>query len=417
MGTRGEVFLARQPILDRRTRIVGHEILYRDAAEAGAAEILDSSQASARVMLNAFGSLDVKSVLGSKTGFFNVDAELLASDMVESLPRHRVVLEILETVKPDPELARRCRQLRRRGFSLALDDYVHGDPRHELLDLVQYVKIDLPAIPPRELARLVARLRAKDVKLLAEKVETQAEFERCRELGFDLFQGYYFARPATLSGRSIDPARAAVMELLRKLARHAGIPDLAADFKRNADLGLTLLRIVNSVEFARRQRIQHVEQALILLGERRLHRWLSLLLFAGEDGTGLASPLLQTAAKRGRLLELLARETGGALSGPDGESRAFLTGMLSLAHVLLGVQRSAVVDSLSLEEDIAAALLEGEGDLGALLDLAERVERAEFEAAEGHLEHFGLSAAQLASAELAAFRWASGLESANEESD
>lgn len=408
MGARGKVFLARQPILDARTRIVGHEVLYRHAAEAAAAVIGDASQASARVMLDAFNSFDVDSILGTGLGFFNVNAEVLDSDMVESLPPRRVVLEILESVVVTPALADRCRQLRRRGFTLALDDYVHDDPRHSLLDLVGYVKIDLPAVPPRELTRLVSRLKSRPVRLLAEKVETREEFARCRKLGFELFQGYYFARPTTMAGRSIDPARSTVMELLRMLSRGAGLAELSAEFKRNADLGLTLLRIVNSVEFARRQRIKNVEQALVLLGERRLRRWLALLLFAGDRMLRMSAPLLQTAVMRGRLLEVLAGHCR-ALAGPDGESRAFLAGMLSLADVLLCVSLRELVDSLCLDSEIRGALLHREGQLGELLALAEAVERADFPDLELRLEGLGLLPDALASAELSAFRWASGL--------
>ncbi len=410
MGTGAQILLARQPILDRRSRIVAHEILFRSADSPDAACIDDVARASARVMASAFGSFDPDALLGSGLGFFNVDAELLESDVVESLPASRVVLEILEHVEPTSSLQSRCRQLRRRGFRLALDDWVPGDARAPLLDLVHFVKVDLPAASPRELARTLARLRATSLRLLAEKVETADEFERCLELGFELFQGYHFARPVTLRGRALDPARATVMELLRMLARQASLGELSDAFKRHTSLGLTLLRIVNSIEFARRQKIQHIEQALVLLGERRLRRWLSLLLFAGDQPSGVSSPLLQTAALRGRLLELIARRMGPPLASTDGQSRAFLTGMLSLADVVLGIPCAEVVGQLSLEEDIAGALVEGKGRLAQMLELAIALEGADFERAERLLPALGLSTHELRNAELEAMRWAAGLD-------
>ncbi len=411
MSTPQEVFLARQPILDRQSRVAGYEVLYRDSADARSAHIEDESRVAERVMRNVFRSVGAGAVLGSHRGFFNVSAEVLESPMIEHLPRDRVVLEILESVPPTPDIAARCRQLKERGFVLALDDYVAGDAREPLVDLVEYVKLDLPALREHELPALVERLARRPLRLVAEKVETRPEFERCRRLGFHLFQGYYFARPANLSGTSLDPVRAALIELLRMLARGASAEELAAPFRLHGSLGVALLRIANAEAPASSQRIGSIPQALATLDEARLRRWLAILLFAEDDLASVSTPLLETAALRGRLLELLVRGLGSRCD-PAQEGCAFLTGMLSLADVLVGLPRSELIPSLRLAPEITAAIVDGEGVLGEILALAEALERADFGAVAERLASLGICPGGLAAAEIEACGWVAGVERA-----
>lgn len=199
MSTHTDVFLARQPILDRQRRVVAYELLFRDD-ESGEARIRDDARATAQVIARTFKQLGLHSVIGGSTGFVNVDAEMLMSRRVEQLPRERVVLELLETVRIDCAIVERCAELKHLGYRLALDDICAVEPRHEpLLEIVDVVKIDVLQLDPSALERLVRRLRLHPAKLLAEKVDTLERARHCVALGFDLFQGYFFARPALLS--------------------------------------------------------------------------------------------------------------------------------------------------------------------------------------------------------------------------
>lgn len=200
MSTRTDIYLARQPILDRWRRVVAYELLFRDDYP-GEARIQDDALATARVIAQAFGRLGLPSVVGGAAAFVNVDAEMLHGRRIEQLPREQVVLELLETIRIDRSIVERCAELKQLGYRLALDDVYAIDPAHEpLLDLVDVVKIDILQLAPSALAGLVARLRLHPVKLLAEKVDTPQRARDCLALGFDLFQGYFFGRPAVLAG-------------------------------------------------------------------------------------------------------------------------------------------------------------------------------------------------------------------------
>jgi EAL and modified HD-GYP domain-containing signal transduction protein len=193
-----EIVLGRQPILDRQKRLFAYELLYR-REPGGEADVTDDAQATAQVVKRTFHELGVARVLGACRGFVNVDAEALMSRQIERLPTNRVVLELLETVVIDERLVHRCRDLTRRGFRFALDDFCRYEERFEpLLALVHIVKIDILQLDRQGLAGLVRRLRSYPARLLAEKVDTLERARHCLALGFDLFQGFFFGRPALL---------------------------------------------------------------------------------------------------------------------------------------------------------------------------------------------------------------------------
>lgn len=409
-------FVARQPILDRRQRVVGYELLYRASADAERAEIEDPALASLQTLIAVFVNVGTDTLLGRHAGFLNVPAHLLLSEVVEALPKDRVVLELGEVEELDPVLRARARQLRQRGFRIALDDYLPGDEREPLLPDVDYVKVDLPSIHPSSLPLLLRDLRRACVRCVAEKVETRETFDRARALGFDLFQGYYFARPATLSGVSVDATRTAIFELFRLLREEDDIGRIEEAFKRHAALGLNLLRLVNCVALARVEKIATIRQALVLLGNRQLERWLLMLLFAGGDPHGASRLLLQAASTRGRLLELVAQrlEDPGEGAGSGVPDRAFVTGLLSLVDVLLESPLEEVLDRLRIDDEIRHAVVEHAGPLGALLELAIRLERADFDAVAAALPSLGLRVEELLHLQCESFRWATAVERAGE---
>lgn len=399
------IFVGRQPVLDRARRIAGYEILFRARADSTCAEFSDQSEAAARVIVNTFMSLGTSAVIGEGDGFVNVSAPILRSDLIEALPAERVVIEVLETVPCSDSTAERCRRLRELGFRLALDDYVPGDPREPLLPFADIAKVDVARVRPADLAGVVRGLRRRGVTLLAEKVETPEQFRRCFELGFELFQGYFFARPEVLGGASLDPARSVLIELLKKLHGDVETAEIADSFKRHVDLGVKLLQLVNSAAMARPARIDSVEHAVNYVGRRQLTRWMMILLFAGVEAGGFQSPLLQTAAYRGRLMELLSPEVCAGDTAAQGRDAAFLAGMLSLADAILQRPVEEIVRELCLGDQVAGALLERAGTLGTLLSLVERLEAADFEGVERCLDLLAIPFDPFATAEQRAYEW------------
>jgi EAL and modified HD-GYP domain-containing signal transduction protein len=361
------------------------------------------------VIVNAFMTMGLDRVLGESLGFFNVVGPMLLSDLIEALPRDRVVIEVLENVVVDEKLRNRCAELQEQGFALALDDWVQRDPREEFLSLARYVKVDLVEIPRNRWRSVVRALRKHDVILLAEKVETREDFEECLRLGFDLFQGYFFAVPQVLESGSIDPARLVVLELIQKLIAEEENAIIGETLKRNASLGVNLLRLVNSASMALVSKIARVEDAVTYLGRKNLRRWLLMLLYIGDSDEAMQNPLLHQATYRGRLMELITGELIEGEATTTQPESAFLVGMLSLIDVLLARPLEEIIPELHLSGEIHAALLEGEGIFGRLLDLVKTIERADFDAVDRALDALGLDVPTLQGCENRAYAWVHGL--------
>ncbi len=399
-----DFFLARQPILGRDQRLVAFELLFRAAGEDDDAKLTDNAAATAAVISHA-SQLGMEQVVGEQLAFVNVDEVVLMSDFVRFLPPHKVILEILETVKPTRQLLARVAELKELGFKFAVDDVVEHSPELDrLVGLVDVIKVDVKLTPRAELRPLVASLKSTGKKLLAEKVETLDEFRLCMDLGFEYFQGYYFARPVILSGKKITPSEMAILRLLELVSSDADAQVIETAVKRDALISLNLLRLVNS-RAAPGPQIESLSQALSQLGRRQLQRWLQILLYTtAGGGVELASPLLQLATTRGKLLELmtLAKRPDDAARA----DRAFTVGIMSLADALFSIPMAEILDNVEIADDVRAALLDREGEFGTMLRVTELLEAAEggcqlYNA----LRKLGLSVAQIRELELKAFDW------------
>lgn len=400
-------FLGRQPILDRRQNTVAYELLFRAGFTAEAA-VADDVAATSSVIAHAFGALGIDAVLGQCRGFINFDAGLLMSDVVELLPAERTVVELLETIDIDSAVIDRCRSLRRQGFQLALDDVTQLDAgREQVLPLIDVVKVDIPATPTDEVAALVNRLRRPGVQLLAEKVDTRAQADWCLDLGFDLFQGYFFARPVLLQGRRADPDKTLLLQLLQLVLNDADNAEIVSLLKHSPELIYKLLRLVNSVSMGLRSPVQSLAHALVVLGRRQLQRWVQVLLFAHHGAGDFPSPLLTMAATRGRLMELLSEQAGFDGVGRD---RAFMTGLLSLLDTLLGEVLADVIAPLGLPDEVVSALLHRQGRLGDLLRLVEALEAGDDGEATALLAaNRTCAVAELPALQVAAMAWANDI--------
>jgi c-di-GMP-related signal transduction protein len=372
--TEGEVFLGRQPILDRAGNLAAYELLFRSGGPRGAG-MPEATTATATVISRVFADFDVDRVLGKHRGFINFDTELLMSDVMDFLPRERVVVELLETIVMTPAVLERVGELRRLGFTLALDDYAGAEDIYaELLPNVDIIKVDISLVGEQALPELTARLKTYGKRLLAEKVETRNVVDRCLGLGYELFQGYYFAKPVVLSGRRVSPSEQAILRLTGLIATDAESEAIERAFRENPELSINLMRIVNSAAVGVRQRITSLRHALMVIGRGQLNRWLQILMFAlgGSPGQIFPNPLTVLAATRGKFLELGLRANGS--NSADAGDRGFMTGVLSLAGALLGRPLPEILGPLPLAEEIKSAILERSGVLGHLLNLVEALE-------------------------------------------
>lgn len=403
-----QFFLARQPILDRNESLCAFELLFRSGNNAAGANVADDTHATAQVMLNVFGGMGIAEVLGAHKGFINLDAKFLYSDTVELLPRQQVVLELLETVVIDDAVIARCHELKAMGFSLALDDVLElGDEIKPLLGVVDIVKLDLMQIDHARLPALVKSLKQYPVKLLAEKVEDREQARRCMEMGFDMFQGYYFARPEMLSGKRPDPSKMTLLRILTLMLSDAENEKIVDAFKEHPTLVYNLLRMVNSAGNNLTTRISSLSHGLMVLGRRALQRWVQLLLYASKGGDAV-NPLMQLAATRAKLMELIAQQMRPR--DCDYVDRAFMVGMLSLLDVLMEEPLPEIVARMSLQEEIESALLQRSGDIGDLLSLCGELESCDTVAVQERLRaRPGLTADALNMAQLEAMGWANNI--------
>lgn len=397
-------YIGRQPILDAKQRIIAYELLFRHSASARDAVIEDDLRSCARVLVNTMSDMGTQWLLSDKLAFINVSEDLLHSEFLELLPPQRVVLELLETVKPTEDVVARLKELRQLGFHIALDDFVPSAETVPLLQCAHYIKLDVQAHGMDVTAQLFARLKALPLKIVAEKVETHEEFEACRKLGFHFFQGYYFAHPETLTAKIINPSYASVLDLLNSVSRDADVKDIENGFKRDPALSFKLLRYINSVGFGLSCEIQSIRHALTILGSKQLYRWLTLLLVtAGENAT--APALMKTAITRGRLTELL----GEGFFDRNDRDNLFIVGVFSLLDAMLGMPMEQVLEKILLPEAVNDALLRREGIYGPFLQLAEACEGADSARIEELAAALQYDPAKVNDCHIAALAWVENL--------
>ena len=375
-----EVFIGRQPILDRNRQTFAYDLLFRSNGVGGEnfANFVDGTQASATVAANAFTEFSVADALGPYQGFIKVDHEFLFSDLIDALPPQSVILELLETVEPTPDVLQRCAKLQSAGYILA----VKGNPKtlsqyHALLALAEIIKVDISRITPEVLSALINQLNPLGKELLAEKVETSEQMQRCHDLGFDFFQGYHFAHPTVISGKRLYSPQLALLRLLTLLIQDADTAEIEKQLKQEPVLTVNLLRLTNSASSGLSTRITSLRHAISVLGRQQLMRWLQLLLYTGgASNASTNNPLLQLAATRGRMMELLAEGLHTEnRKDRDFVDQAFMTGILSLMPVLLGISITEVLAQLPLADRVQLALTEHSGALGRLLALVETTEQ------------------------------------------
>jgi EAL and modified HD-GYP domain-containing signal transduction protein len=381
-----KAYIGRQPILDRHKRTFGYELLFRGGFTAGA-NFIDNRQATASVMANALNNMGIANLIGEKKGFINVDAEILGSGIIDLLPKSTTILELLETVEINDAVLDLCNKLRKAGYQLALDDFVYDESYEKVFDTVHYIKIDLLLNDKKTLSETVKKLKQHNVKLLAEKVETREDFEFCLSLGFDLFQGYFFAKPSVITGRSVSPAQIVLLNLSKLLSKEEEFYIIEQLFRKNPELHIKLLQFMNSAAFYMPHKITSIQQSIALLGYRNLQKWVTLLLYAGENNDIRSTPIFERAAVRGRMMELLTQEATHDRAKAD---MAFIAGVLSLIDVLFQTSLESILKELNVSQEINDALLNRDGIMGTLISVIEDLEQERYESIASSLEDLNM---------------------------
>ncbi len=392
-------FIARQPIFDRQETLMGYELLFRTSLNNYFCPPAGGSVAE-HIMDNylLFG---IETLTGGRRAFLNFTREALVRDYAMLLPSGQVVVEILEDIQPDDEVLAACRRLRKKGYLIALDDFLTGPDRNPLTSFASIIKVDFRATPLEECAALVKRYASSGIKLLAEKVETREEINAGLQMGYEYFQGYFYCRPQIMATRDIPNCKINYLRMLQAINR----PEL--DFReidqilhQEPSLLYRLLRYLNSANFGLRGRVNSIRHALSLLGEANLRKWASVMAIL-DLGSDKPSELIFTSLVRARICELLAPRIRIAGRQTD----VFLLGLLSLLDVMMERDIRSVLAEIPLADEIKDALLGKCCRLRCLLDSCIAQERGDWQRLHHCLDRVGVDPEEYQGLYMEAIQW------------
>ncbi|NOT31120.1 MAG: HDOD domain-containing protein [Planctomycetes bacterium] len=389
-----DIFVGRQPIYGRRLELYAYELLYR-GADVDYADFSEGDRATSQVLLNTFTEFGLERIVGGHLAFINLTRGFIVGEYPLPVPRTQVVLEVLEDVPPDEQVIEGLKSLRQRGFKIALDDFDCETERLPLLALADIVKLDILGLEEQKVRERFELLKPLGLKLLAEKIETREQFELCRDMGFDYFQGYFLAKPNVVSGQSI-PANN--LNLLRLMAEFQS-PDhdlerVAEIVSQDVALSYKLLRHINAAIYGMPRRIDSVKETVTYLGLSTVKNLACLFILSGVNEQ--PRELLVTAMMRAKMCELLGRASKAA-NPPS----YFTMGLFSTLDALLNVPMDRIVKKLPLSEELQLGLLEGRGPMAEALRCTLAYERGDWDA----VDCFGLSRSTIKNAFLEAVIW------------
>jgi len=360
------VYLGRQPIFNRELEPVAYELLYRSGVTGGSAR--NDAQASASVLINAFVEMGVARVIGRSKAFIHMTPELLDDKLLSLFDPAQLVLQLMPDLAYDDDALERVDQLRAAGYGISVDDLLVHEGTLPLIERAHFIKVDVSAVPREELGDHVAALRGHAAALVAEKVETHEQFALCRVLGFDLYQGYFFARPKLVSGHTMAEDRLSVLHLLSALHKpEVELREVLEIIQRSVSLSYRLLRYVNSAAYNLPRKIESIAQAAVVLGQRRLRDMATLLALTGADDRLQART--HVVLTRARVCAQLAPAGAGKAEA------AFTVGLFSGLDVLMDQPLEKLLAELPLADETVRAILQREGPLGEVLAAALALER------------------------------------------
>ena len=395
-------YAARQPILDKEKKLFAYELLFRDSIDNIFPDI-DADEATTKMIEASNFNLGISEFTGNKPAFINFTLETLIQGYPETLTTDEVVVEILETVKPGKKLLAICKDLHEKGYTIALDDYIHQSVWQHFYPFISIIKIDWQDTSIETIKEIkVAIQDFPHIKLLAEKVETYEEYNQALELDFELFQGFFFAKPEMVKTKSLSPSQMAMAELLYETSKKdLDLASITSVFERDVTLSYKLLRYANSAIFKRRNEISTIKQALVTLGSEELKRFLGLM-FASNINPDKPSELINAAMVRAKFCELMASE----VKPPIDNSIAFLTGLLSLIDAIVDEELASILSKLPLAQEIKDTLLTRKGVMASLIMLLEFIERAEWSKTTTVMETLGLEKSDVIKSYNEAIAWA-----------
>lgn len=395
-------YAARQPILDINKKLYAYELLFRDSIDNVFPDV-DGDEATSKMVEASKFNMGISEFTSNKPAFINFTLETLSKGYPEMLTTDELVVEILETIKPGKRLLALCKDLHKKGYTLALDDYEHQTVWVHFYPYIKIIKIDWQISSIEKIKEVIAAIADyPHIKLLAEKVETYEEYNQAVELGCVLFQGFFFAKPEMIKTKTLSPSQIAMAELLYETSKpDLDLASITSVFERDVTLSYKLLRYANSPVFKRGGEISTIKQALVTLGSAELKRFMGLM-FTINVNPDKPSELLNAAMTRAKFCELAADNMKSNLDS----SIAFLTGLLSLIDAILDEKINIVLEKLPLAQEIKDTLLTREGEIATLIQLVEFIEHAQWDESTTAMKKLGLTKEQIIEDYNQAISWA-----------
>ncbi|WP_338754602.1 EAL and HDOD domain-containing protein [Bacillus sp. FJAT-52991] len=405
------VYVARQPIFNRKEETVAYELLYRNQKGQVLANVTDGDTATMELLKNSLLNIGIDRLSEGKMLFINFTENLLLIDPPAFLERDKIVIEILEDVESSERLIQSCRKLRKKGYTLALDDYVLHERNKELVPLANIIKVDFLQTPRFERQRMMKELKQYNLLWLAEKVETREQLQQAMEEGFSLFQGFFFAKPALLSADSIPEFSNNYLVILNEVAAPLpSIQNIARLIEGDLSLSYQLLKLLNKTAFIQREKVKTIHQAIMLIGLEELKKWILFIMINTNKQT-CSEEIMRTSLVRAKTLEQLARNYF-----PDQPtSQLFLLGMLSMIDALLGKPMESILPELPIDTEIKEALLLKENHFSKALLLIRSLEEANWPSASDFCSQLQIEEDILFTSYNQAIRWSDQLLQKNTE--
>jgi EAL and modified HD-GYP domain-containing signal transduction protein len=393
-------FLSRQPVMDSDEHTVFYDLFYLDRNLSS--DFIDDRYASTSVLSNVLNKFGVKSIVGDHSAFIKADYTFILHDLIFSIPSEYFIISILEQVEIDEVIIERIKLLKEKGYRLCLNDIALSKENVEkfkdIFEYMDFIKIDVlrtGRILVEQNFHLLAHSAAKKI---ATKLESMQDFNFAKRLGFDYFQGFYFAKPVILNNATLDVAQLSVLKLTSKLmSDETSIEDIAMEFEQNYALTIQLLKFINSGAFHFREKLTSIKHILTLLGRQKLSQWLMLMIYAKSivNHPSMESPLLLMVKNRTELMIKILYAVNENTS-KELESEAYFVAVLSLADTLFSVSEEIILDELNVSSEVKNAILRREGLLGEIYALIRDIEQVRSGSIEAFTEKYFLKSDTIA---------------------
>lgn len=399
-----DIYVARQPIFDVRKCIFGYELLFRADMSNYFPEI-QGDFATSKLLSNSFFNIGIEKIAGSSLAFINFTQELLLKQLPLMFSQDRLVVEILENVHPEKDVIEACQEIALNGYIIVLDDFFYKPEIEPLIEVADMIKIDIKATPLEEMGDLVKKMTERGVDLLAEKVETHDEFDKALEMGFRYFQGFFFSKPEVLTGKEISTPQMQLLEIMAEVNReNFEFSRLEKMIMRDASISYKLMRLINSTYFRRSKEISSIRQAIIMIGEIGIRRFLSLISMAGL-AANKPDELIRVSLVRAKFCELLGNHPGSNAEA----SELFTMGLFSLIDAILDDSMENLMSQIPLSRNIKEVLISRTGDLNGYLSVVESYEKGDWGEIEESTANMGIDHNNLPGQYLESLSWADSL--------